>query len=118
MASLTVHYDCPSEDMDDIMEMAGYGIGYWATSAEIGSDADGEWTYTVTPDDDAYPLAIVLTRHDYAEAMVWAAGDAPIRAALSDACRAAVFTGDLSDVDADAADVLTQRAAFGEVVYG
>ncbi len=95
----------------DVIEMASYGIGYWASSAVVDEDAK---TYTVTEGDfegRGDTETFVLT---------WQA----LRVAANKLIRFSVpVNRDIlasivnNDVDATAADVIVQVAAFGEVRY-
>jgi hypothetical protein len=97
-------------DFDGIIEMAGYGVGYWASSMESTdegchfTDSEGK-KFFVTP-----------------EMMEQAALDLHIKSPLNDyyqsAIKLLVLGGDCSDVGSDIADAMVQQACFGKVVYG
>jgi len=46
-------YNVPDSDIEVLIEMAGYGIGYWASRALIDTELR---TYTVTDDDGTYVI--------------------------------------------------------------
>ncbi len=112
MAEATITFDLAPEDFDCIIDMAGYGVGYWASAMESTdtgchfTDAGGDRKkFFVTP------------------AMVEkAALDLCVKAPLNDyymqAIRQLVIKGDASDVGSDIADAIIQQACFGQVIYG
>jgi hypothetical protein len=111
------------ESLDSILEMAGYGIGYWATSATVDKEAR---TYTVhdAEDDETHVLSF-----DKLHRVFWNIASGEKRQCNSEIqsyFRSAVLDGasegegdiDAGHIDSDAADVLIQVAAFGSIVYG
>jgi hypothetical protein len=114
--ALTVRHELDVEWMECLVEMAGYGIGYWATKAEQG--AADEHTYTVWWDDSGTHRKC-LSYGALARA-VQRILDPEDGAGLGSNARAAVAAAvlDPGDIDADVADVVVQVAALGKIVYG
>jgi hypothetical protein len=115
------------ESLDSIIEQAGYGIGYWAESAEVDSDAK---TYTVyeqeAQDDDnkgVYTIPFDKLHETYWRivageySMAYRVRKYFLDAALDGAANEEEDI-DAGHIDSEAADVLIQIAAFGEIVYG
>lgn len=102
------------EFITDIIDMAGYGIGYWASKAELDVEAG---TYTVTEGDDfGDHETAVLSRQDISHA-----ASRVINARPGDPFKANdAITGYVRDrdIDSDAADVVIQVAMFNEIRYG
>lgn len=100
-----------TDTVDIIVEMAGYGIGYWATSAVVDPEAR---TYTVTEAEDG-------TKHVLTDAMIHKAlreiakTNAAAKETLREYRAGDQFVG--GDIGADDADIIIQFAAFGELVY-
>lgn len=114
------------ESLDCIIEQAGYGIGYWATSA---TQDDAARTYTIIEADDDPGTAHVLS-YEKIEEVFWKIADywqeVKVNTTIRNYFFLAVSEGmvdgkgdiDAGHMDADAADVLMQFACFGEIVYG
>lgn len=114
------------ESLDSIIEMAGYGMAYWAREATQDDEAR---TYTIIEDDDGEPATHVLSYEKIVETF-WTIADCwqqlringTIRAYFYNAVSEGLQDGkgdiDAGHIDADAADVLMQFACFGEIVYG
>lgn len=105
-----------SEDFADIVDAAGYGINYWASSAVVGDD-----TYTATDgEDEGPPVEItpaILIQAFFDLAFGSPAGLHPESCALvRNAISNVPF--DAGEIDSVMADWLIQWAAFGEVKYG
>lgn len=104
------------ERIENLIEMAGFGIGYWATDAEWDSDAQ---TYTIFEDDeDNNPIRHVLSYkniEEAAEKIINGFSNLPNGGWAANAVYSA-WSAD--DVDAEAADIIIQVACFGEVIYG
>jgi hypothetical protein len=94
----------------DLIDTAGYGIGYWAASAEVDTE---EETYLITEQEGGefdWPV-----RLHYAD--IW---DAVVRVAKDGNLAAQEAVADLDDCDIDSvvADIIIQTAIFGKVIYG
>lgn len=105
----------------DIIDTAGYGIGYWAELAHFDEDAR---TYTVRVQEEMddrpeHERTKVLTYQDIANAMgVIVSGKAGVANPIVEMVRDGLLDGDAAQVDSDAADVIIQIAALEELVYG
>jgi hypothetical protein len=101
--------------IDDIIDGAGYQISYWASDAEVDSQAK---TYTITDAED--DSVHVVTYADIARAIQTVVdGEAGIRQDIRDAITLDVFDyKNACRMDSEAYDVLIQLACFNEVVYG
>ena len=121
-ATATITFDLSQEDFDGIIEMAGYGVGYWASAMESERDQDSDAEYppctgchfTDSGDGKEY----FITR----EMMEQAALDLHVKSPMNDYYQSAikylVVDGESGDVGSDIADALVQQACFGKVVYG
>lgn len=116
------------ESLDCIIEMAGYGISYWAVSATQDDEAR---TYTIIPDEhptDEERTPIVVTYDDIVQAfwnlaafnqeLVGPTVHSYIMRAVLDGMDEGKGDIDAGHIDADAADVIIQIAAFKELVFG
>lgn len=117
MAQLTLDHVITEDQFLDLVDTAGYAIGYWADRAEVHWGATDK-KYSVWEDDDDN------TRHDITPAMVEQAmvdihtGKIDVRRDIVKSITDAILAGDCDDIDGEAADVIIQVAAFGEIVYG
>jgi hypothetical protein len=115
------------EALDSIIEQAGYGIGYWAEAAQADVHTKTYTVYEQEPQDDDNKGVYTIT-FDKLHETYWriVAGEFSmgyqvrsyfLKAALDGA---AEDNGDIDagHIDSEAADVLVQIAAFGEIVYG
>lgn len=119
--------------LDTVIDMAGYGIGYWAQRMHPDWDARNVtvtwWDEGRLASDSDYdePERLKVDFDTIAKAIGRIAGGEPIEY-LADSTRAAVgsFLVELQsgeefpggDIDADAADEILQVALFGKVVFG
>ena len=97
------------EDIDEIIDMAGYGIGYWAERAIVGDD------YYKVVDEDG--VCHTLTYGDICEGINQYITDGNIPYDIVE------FNGynmclDTGMIDSYIADMIIQYACFGEVIYG
>ncbi len=108
------------ENIADIIDTAGYGIGYWATKAVFDST---EQTYTVSWNgsdfDDSDPLATGTKTLTYLDIAKTIESILNLESPLSDST-ARWFADSFyqEEIDSDLADVLIQLALFGEIIYG
>ena len=94
-----------------IIDMAGYGVGYWASAMESGKDG-----CRFTEDETGEDFFVTL------ESVERAVLELHTKTKLNDYYRTAiahlVVDGEASDVGSDIADAIVQQACFGEVRYG
>lgn len=110
-----------NELVEEIIETAGYGIGYWAHSGHHDSLAE---TYTLTWDgsdfSDENPNSAGEHKLDYediakaVEAIV--SGNVAINEGLK--TQLAEWVNGHPTMDVDLADVVIQVALFDEIIYG
>jgi hypothetical protein len=121
-ASLNI--EVPDQDIEDLIDAGGYGIGYWCARAEIDEEKK---TYTISPDaeaiDGGFKPTYKLTYAKLAEVLVdIAIGKYEVGFPRKYAQEWLVATiageGDGGYLDSDIADVVIQIACFGEVVFG
>lgn len=98
------------EDIEDIIDTAGYGIGYWAKRAIVGDD------YYEVVDEDG--VCHKLTYGDICKGINrWYITDGNIPYDIME------FNGnniglDTGMIDSEMADMIIQYACFGEIIYG
>lgn len=111
-------YEIPDSVIEVVIEMAGYGIAYWADEAQYDTEArkykvhvaeDDEW-WTLSYEEIAQALVLVGTRNsgNYV--------DKYVRETLRELEDGEQYPG--GDIDSHAADVIIQLAIYGEVIYG
>jgi len=103
------------ENVTDLLDCAGTGIGYWAASATVDKEAK---TYRVIerseelPDDET-PTDKTITFDEIRDAFNTLAQ----QDRLPDWQMREIADGDLA-FDAEVADMTVQQAMFGEIVFG
>ncbi len=102
------------KEIEEIIEIAGYGIGYWAYAAQWDTDKK---IYKVSwRDSDDEPFAYkFLSYNDIREAIDRITLH---QVEVGDNTLEALISADMGAIDADAADSIIQIAALGEIVYG
>lgn len=96
----------------DIIGIANYGgIGYWGEASITGNTV----TVTSTEPGDFDPITFPLGNVAKAAAQVVAMYP---KTSGASCIAKAIRENDLGYIDAEAADMIVQVAAFGEVVYG
>lgn len=116
--------DIPDDTIEVLLEMAGYGIAYWASSLDY---RDGKVTIIDRePDDEGEGKTYTCDYADLAEALVnlgtgvfpSAYQDYAARY-LSEMLDPNLFAEDASgNIDSDLADHVVQYAVLGELIYG
>ena len=113
--------DIDDDDMAGLIEMAGYGINYWATWAKHDAEAR---TYEVRYEDLDDPdkeARTVLSYEALGKVLVEVAtGQHDVVNIYAQRYLASVMAGDsdAGDIDSELADIVVQLAIFGELVYG
>jgi hypothetical protein len=102
------------EMVRDVVDVAGYAIGYWASKAELNGGIDTFTTYTVTEAETGDEFVLTFQKIRSARARLLD-GRIPVGAYIK---AMLVNNDDAGDIDGEAADYIIQAAAFGEVVYG
>lgn len=93
------------EDIEEIIDMAGYGIGYWAIKAVVGDDY-----YEITDEENKKHK---LSYKDIINGvkMYIKNGNKPYNIIDDNAIAA-------ENIDSVVADMIIQYACFGELIYG
>lgn len=112
MTFTTIPVNLSSEDFEDLYDMAGYVIGYWASATVKGDDSfrvmedETKEIHTVTRSGLLQAAAEVIAgKHDISER---------IRQCIT----TAFVTSDMGELDGYDVDALVQIACFKEIVYG
>lgn len=129
MVTMEFDLDISDESLDCLIEMAGYGIAYWASEATQDDEAR---TYTIIENEEGENEVHVIPFDKIKEAF-WRVANpgAKIKGlnqnhtvktyalnAIKDGLEEGNGDIDAGHIDADLADIVIQVAAFGEVVYG
>jgi len=108
---ITITFQLSSDNYIGIIDMAGYGVGYWASRMESTSegchftDADTEEEFFITPADVERAIAALFAKGS-------------MNNYYQSAIRNLVVDGCGGDVGSDIADAIIQQACFGRVIYG
>ena len=115
---ITIDFELDLEDFADIVDAAGYAIGYWADEAEYVEpyhETDPEATYTVWCEGVKY----ILKKENFESAIIFISeGKIDVSHNVKSYILNAIKHDDMGEIDAYAADAITQVACFGEVIYG
>ena len=102
----------------NLIEDAGYTIGYWAEEA---THDEAKQTYAVTIQEeyaDEYESK-TLTYQDLLDASKkLASGVIKVNSQTKSVCQAIISDPSDVDYDADDADVIVQVAMFGDIIFG
>lgn len=115
----TTTYTVDDEFIENIIDLAGYSISYWANSAVVSTE---DKTYTVT-EEDAHDgegeRSFILTHEDIFKACVKLAdGTVKVNHTVSANIKGALFDPEDADLDSDDADCIIQTACFSDIIYG
>jgi hypothetical protein len=114
MAQITLDHILTADSFEDIVDTAGYAIGYWADEAEY--DKTGG-TYSVSCEEGTEIYH--LTREDIESAMGKIfEGKMDISSDIQQYVIQAIMTDDMGEIDGYAADAIIQVACFGSIIYG
>lgn len=117
--TLELDFTLDAELFEDILDAAGYGIGYWAESGsiELVSDDSEELIYRIKQQDGR---EFVITRDDMQATICKIVSDneLEVNRVLKNDLTLLCLGDEDPDIDAIAADVLIQLTCFGELVYG
>ena len=113
---ITIEFALTTTDFLDIVDTAGYVIGYWADEAEVDDSGDDP-TYTVSCEEGTE--IHTLTKDDIELAIARLIdGTVSVCSSIKDDIRSAITEKDYGMIDAYAADVIIQAACFGSIIYG
>ena len=114
-ATINISYQMSDETFLNTIDAAGCGIAYWADRAMVrhgayvitANDGEGDLRkeYTLMPEDYSRAVCLVLSSDNFPRY-------------LKKVCMELVIDEGNADIDSSIADVLTQIACFGEIIYG
>ena len=117
MASATISFTLEEADFAGIIEMAGYGVGYWANYMESVRNDEGVCTgchFTEAETGNKF----FITREMVEKAVLDLHLTAPLNDYYQSAFAQLVVRNCSGDVGSDIADAIIQQACFSEVIYG
>ena len=108
--TVTLKFNLTQEDFEDIINAAGYSIGYWATEGFITGETynliDAEFeTFEITKDQVELAMANVVN------------GEYDVSKTIQESVTNAITQNEFGEIDGDCADVLIQLCCFDEIVY-
>lgn len=117
----TQYYDVTDADIIVLLEMAGYGIAYWASSMEVDTaariitvwDAEDEEEFTGTTFTELARALVAIGTGEYDSGYASYA-----RQYLSDLLSEDSVEDAAGNIDSDLADHVVQYALFGKLVFG
>lgn len=111
MSQVIIDFSLDSETFNDLCDVAGYAIGYWAREAEVSKDI-----YTIH---DQEGDTHVVTKEKLEKTILDAyAGNYKLIDHNQRAVHELVTENEAGEIDTECIDLLIQYALFGEVVYG
>lgn len=117
---ITLDFELTLTDFADIVDAAGYAIGYWCDEAEYDEpydENDPDATYTVSCEEGTE--IYTLSKSDVEKAMVSIAENrVDVSNNIRDYIKLAIKEDDMCHIDGYAADAIIQVACFGTIIYG
>ena len=113
---LKIEYTLTDEELECMLEMAGYGCNYWADSMDIADDYS-----KVIFHDCEQNLTHTLTREDIEKSIISIAEckkDVKLHISYRHQVFGYIVDNDQTVCDSDMADWIIQNAIYGEVIYG
>ena len=113
---LEIDFILQRDDYYGIIEMAGYGIKYWASY--MCSEDDG--CHFTDPEhwDERESKDFFITPADVEQAIAQLFLKRSLNGYYMSAIDRLVLKGDSSEIGSDIAGAIIQQACFGEVIYG
>tara|TARA_R100000030_G_scaffold61246_1_gene46241 strand:- start:794 stop:1138 length:345 start_codon:yes stop_codon:yes gene_type:complete len=111
-----IHFILQRADYDGIIDMAGYGIKYWASY--MCSEDDGCHFTDPEHGDERESKDFFITPADVEQAIAQLFLKRSLNGYYMSAIDRLVLKGDSSEIGSDIADAIIQQACFGEVIYG
>jgi len=111
MATATIEFTLPRDSYNSIIEMAGYGVDYWASYME--STKKGCYFTEERTGNSFFIVPEALER-----AVLELHTGVSLNGYYMSAIRDLVSTGLTDSVGSDIADAIVQQACFGKVIYG
>ena len=116
---LEIDFILTQGDYEGIVDMAGYGIRYWAMAGCIDNTGEkGAYKSYLVIDSDDEESSYSLTRDKVEQAIAQLFLKRSLNGYYMSAIDQLVLKGESSDVGSDIADAIIQQACFGEVIYG
>lgn len=119
--SVTVNVEIPHGDIETLIDMAGYGVSYWANTAHDDGERYQVW-YNEIEGDSSTEQTRTATYEELANALVeFAATGRGYVAEYAKQYLAERLAGDeyaAGNIDSELADVIVQKVLFGQVIYG
>ena len=110
-ATAQIKFTLTKKNYDQIIDMAGYGIAYWAAYME---STDNGCHFT----EDRTGKKFFITFEDMEKAVLGIHVASPLNDYHTRAIAGLVNDGCAGDVGSDIADAIVQWACFGKVIYG
>ena len=111
MAQATITFTLSQTDFDGIIDMAGYGVGHWASYMK-STPAGCHFTDAESGD------KFFITREKLEQAALDLFVTAPLNDYYQEAIGELVLCGNAGEVGSDIADAIVQQAIFGGVIWG
>lgn len=120
MATIKIKFNLSDADFEGIMDMAGYGITYWARSMEPARRGYTIMDSMKTKLETGEKVRIkkTMTRAGTERAVVELFTERKLNGYYMSAIDNLVLRNCCADVGSDIADAIVQQAMFGDVVYG
>ena len=116
---LEIDFILSQDDYEGIVDMAGYGIRYWAMAGCIDNTGEeGAYKSYLVSDSDDEEKSNSLTRDKVEQAIAQLFLKRSLNGYYMSAIDQLVLMGESSDVGSDIADAIIQQSCFGEVIYG
>ena len=123
--TITTTFTLTREAFSSIIEMAGYGVGYWASAMRsVQSDIPWEglpgffYFEACHFTEGGTGKKFLVTMAQMEQAAVDLFTKRTMNQYYMDAIDSLIHTGETGDVGSDIADALVQQACFGDVLYG
>ena len=113
---LTIDYTLTDEELENILEMAGYGCNYWADEMDIADNYS-----SVTFHDCEQEESHTINKDDIEKAIVKIAeckGEIGLHVTNRHLVYQYIIDNDQTVCDSDMADWIIQTTIFGECIYG
>ena len=112
LARVNLNINVIEEDIECIIEMAGYGISYWCGTAvikengyDVYDDEEDKW-YKLNYEDILKGIELYIKN-----------GNQPYNILFIDE-DTGLLNIETGNIDAEVADMIIQYACFGEIIYG
>lgn len=108
--TVTLEFNLAQDDFEDIVDTAGYMIGYWANEGFLTGETytliDGEFsTFEITKDQLELAMVNIVN------------GECDVSKSIQESVKNAITQNEFGEIDGECADVLIQLCCFDEIVY-